>query len=203
MGAVIAEMERALWPALAARETAAPVAPEAARRPTLNINALHGGAREEAPDWTGLPAPCVPDRCRMTIDRRWLAEEDLAAVKGEVRALLDRVAAGRPGFDYAIRDLFEVAPSMTDRDGPVARALAASVEAVLGRPPAWVVSPGTYDQKHVDRIGRLRDCVAYGPGILDLAHQPDEYVGVDDMADSAAVMALALDALLHGGTPPA
>jgi succinyl-diaminopimelate desuccinylase len=32
--------------------------------------------------------------------------------------------------------------------------------------------------------------------VLDLAHQPDEYVGVDDMVDSATVMALALDDLL-------
>ena len=33
-------------------------------------------------------------------------------------------------------------------------------------------------------------------GFLDLAHQPDEYVGVDDMIDSAKVMALSLKDLL-------
>ena len=38
--------------------------------------------------------------------------------------------------------------------------------------------------------------MAYGPGILDLAHQPDEWVGIDDMVDSAKVMALTLNALL-------
>jgi len=70
----------------------------------------------------------------------------------------------------------------------------------MGREPNYVVSPGTYDQKHVDRIGRLKDCIAYGPGILDLAHQPDEYVGVDDMVDSAKVMARALHELLTGGS---
>ena len=60
-----------------------------------------------------------------------------------------------------------------------------------------VVSPGTYDQKHIDRIGKLSDCIAYGPGILTLAHQPDEYVEVQDMLDSAKVMAIALHNLLH------
>ncbi|TMV35719.1 M20/M25/M40 family metallo-hydrolase, partial [Thioclava sp. BHET1] len=59
-----------------------------------------------------------------------------------------------------------------------------------------VVSPGTYDQKHIDRIGRLKNCIAYGPGILDLAHQPDEWVAVDDMMDAARVMALVLEDLL-------
>ena len=85
---------------------------------------------------------------------------------------------------------------MTERDAPVAAALARAIEPVLGRAPEFVVSPGTYDQKHIDRIGRLRNCVAYGPGILDLAHQPDEYVGVDDMLDAAEVMGLALADLL-------
>ena len=42
--------------------------------------------------------------------------------------------------------------------------------------------------------------MAYGPGILDLAHQPDEYVGVEDMLDAATVMGLALADLLGEGT---
>ena len=65
-----------------------------------------------------------------------------------------------------------------------------------GKDPDYVVSPGTYDQKHIDRIGRMHNCIAYGPGILDLAHQPDEYVGVDDMLQSAEVMGLTLVQLL-------
>jgi succinyl-diaminopimelate desuccinylase len=72
------------------------------------------------------------------------------------------------------------------------------VRQVLGREAQFVCSPGTYDQKHVDRIGKLRDCIAYGPGVLDLAHQPDEWVGVDDMVAAAKVMALAAHSLLTG-----
>ena len=40
--------------------------------------------------------------------------------------------------------------------------------------------------------------MAYGPGILDLAHQPDEYVGIEDMVQSAQVMAAATVDLLAG-----
>jgi succinyl-diaminopimelate desuccinylase len=95
--------------------------------------------------------------------------------------------------------MHEVLPVMCERDAPVAVSLARAVRTVFGRAPEFVVSPGTYDQKHIDRIGKLRNCVAYGPGILDLAHQPDEYVGVDDMTDAATVMALALADLLGAG----
>ena len=55
------------------------------------------------------------------------------------------------------------------------------------------IAPG----KHVARIGHLHDCVAYGPGILELAHQPDEYIDIDDMVASAKIMAAAALDLLN------
>ena len=130
------------------------------------------------------------------IDRRFLIEEDLDEVKEEVRGMLEGIKARRPKFAYEIRDLHEVIPTMTDRDAPVVRTVAGAIGKVLGAAPDYVVSPGTYDQKHIDRIGRLHNCIAYGPGVLDLAHQPDEWVGIDDMADAAKVMALTLAELL-------
>ncbi|SPH24500.1 Succinyl-diaminopimelate desuccinylase [Defluviimonas aquaemixtae] len=196
MGAVLAEMEATLFPLLATKRTDMPVIPEGAKQSTLNVNAIHGGESEQDEDYTGLPAPCVPDRCRITIDRRFLIEEDLAEVKREMSAMLERVKAARPTFDYEVRDLFEVQPTMTEKEAPIVKSTAAAIEKVLGREAAFVVSPGTYDQKHIDRIGRLKNCIAYGPGVLDLAHQPDEWVGIGDMEDSAKVMALVLAELL-------
>ena len=196
MGAVLEEMERRLYPLLAEKRTAMPVVPEGARQSTLNVNSIHGGEAEPEQGFTGFPSPCVADRCRIVIDRRFLIEEDLAEVKEEVRGMLEGIRARRPRFSYEIRDLHEVVPTMTDRDAPVVRTVAAAIGRVLDRAPDYVVSPGTYDQKHIDRIGRLKNCIAYGPGILDLAHQPDEWVGIDDMADAAKVMALTLAELL-------
>ncbi len=195
MGAVLSAFEAELYPALAGRRTDMPVVPDGARHSTMNVNSVHGGLAE---GHSGFPAACVADSCRIVIDRRFLIEEDLAAVKDEVRGLLDRLAAARPQFRYELRDLWDVLPTMTERNAPVVRSVASAVETVLGRAPDYVVSPGTYDQKHIDRIGRIQDCIAYGPGILDLAHQPDEYVVIDDMVDSAKIMCLATHHLLFG-----
>jgi len=196
MGAVIEALERELFPRLKDKRTAMPVVPDGAKESTLNINSLHGGLPE---GFDGLPSPLVPDSCRMVIDRRFLIEERIDEVKAEVVDILDGLVANRANFRYGLKELFTVLPSMTEREQPVAREVAAAISHVLNEPAQFVVSPGTYDQKHVDRIGRLRDCIAYGPGILDLAHQPDEYVGIDDMVDSAKVMALAAHRLLTGG----
>jgi len=198
MAAVLEAFEAEIYPALDGQPTAMPVEPPGARTPTLNINSLHGGQPDVSPGG-GLPAPLVADACRLVFDRRLLIEEDLEEVKASMRALLDGLVQRRPGFRYSLRDLLEVRPSMTEPDRPVVRAAAEGVRRVLGREAALICSPGTYDQKHIDRIGHLRDCVAYGPGILDLAHQPDEYVEIADMTASAKVMALAAYSLLTGG----
>ncbi len=196
MGAVLAEIETHLLPLLASKTTAMPVVPEGAKQSTLNINSIHGGEAEPEDGYTGFPSPCVPDRCRIIIDRRFLIEESLDDVKAEISALMERVRSQRPDFDYEIKPLHEVQPSMTDQDAPVVVAVGAAIQQVLGQQPDFVVSPGTYDQKHIDRIGKLKNCIAYGPGILELAHQPDEWVGVEDMIQSAQVMAIAAAQLL-------
>lgn len=196
MGAVVAEMENTLFPALAQKRTAMPVVPEGARQSTMNINSLHGGQAEPEADFTGLPSACVPDSARMVIDRRYLMEESEAEVVGEIQSVLDHLTKTRPNFSYDMKELFSVAPTMTEKDAPVVTTMAKAIKDVLGKDPEYVVSPGTYDQKHIDRIGKLKNCIAYGPGLLELAHKPDEYVGVDDMIHSAKVMALCLIDLL-------
>jgi succinyl-diaminopimelate desuccinylase len=195
MAAVLRAIEEELVPKLAAKRTAMPVVPEGARSSTLNINAVHGGLAE---GFDGFPAALVADSCRMVLDRRFLMEETAGEVRGEIVAILEELKARRPRFAYALREIFTVDPIMADAGLPVVRAVDAGIRAVLGCEPTHIISPGTYDQKHVTRIGHLEDCIAYGPGILDLAHQPDEYVGIDDMVASAKVMALAARALLTG-----
>jgi succinyl-diaminopimelate desuccinylase len=199
MGAVLTEMEQSLFPALAQKRTDMPVVPEGARQSTLNINSLHGGLAEPEEGFTGFPAAIVPDSARIVIDRRYLIEETPEEVRGEIVALLEKLKAERPKFSYSLKELWQVSPTMTEKDAPVVTSVTNSIRQVIGRDPDYVVSPGTYDQKHIDRIGRMHNCIAYGPGILDLAHQPDEYIVIDDMIESAKVMALSLLDLLAGG----
>ncbi len=203
MADFLARVENDLLPALNQRRTRMPVIPEEARQSTLNVNSLHGGAAEEPPGSDRLPAALVADSCRVVLDRRYLMEESRAEVVGEIEELLDKTRAAHPGIDYAVREMWSVDPTMTDPDAPVVRAVSAEIERVLGAPAQHVASPGTYDQKHVTRLGQLKDCIAYGPGILELAHQPDEYIVIDDMVQSAKVMAAATWRLLHGDVPAA
>jgi succinyl-diaminopimelate desuccinylase len=186
MGLVLDRIHRELQPRLASRTTDVPVIPPGARHATLNVNGINGGQPVD-----GIQTPCVADRSRAVFDRRFLLDEGFDATKAEVIEMLDAIRRDVPDFQYDIKDLMIVHPTRTPDGSPVIGALERALQRVLGR-SGLVASPGTYDQKHVARIAGVPHCVAYGPGILDLAHQPDEYCGVDDLVSATKVIALAL-----------
>ncbi len=166
-----------------------PVVPEGARHATLNVNTIIGGQANET-----VQSPCVADRCRAVFDRRFLIEEGFEATRAEVVQLLERTAGRFPDLRYELNDLMVVHPVQAPEGSPLVASLQRSIQSVLGRTAPLVASPGTYDQKHFARIAGVEDCVAYGPGILELAHQPDEWCGVEDIVNATKVLALtALD----------
>jgi succinyl-diaminopimelate desuccinylase len=187
MGMILEKIRHELMPALAARTTAVPVVPDGARHATLNINGIMGGQPVD-----GIQTPCVADLCRAVFDRRFLLEEGFEATKAEIQALLERAVAETPQLAYDLRDLMVVHPVRTPDGSPLVASLERGVERVLGRAATRVASPGTYDHKHVDRIAGIPNCVAYGPGILDLAHQPDEWCGIEDLVNATKVLALSI-----------
>ena len=71
--------------------------------------------------------------------------------------------------------------------------LARSIEAVEGRPAAFVLSPGNVDIRFYAQRGI--PAFAYGPGRLDVSHGPDEHVSEKALRSCAAVYALFAGAL--------
>lgn len=186
MADFIAAIERDLQPAISQRVTAMPVEPAGARHPSININSISGG--QPAGE---LQTPCVAHRCEAVFDRRFLLEEPIAEVKQEIRDILEGLRSRDADFQYELRDLMTVQPVMTDPQSKLVITMAQAVRDVLGSQPPLIASPGTYDQKHVMRLGMVDQCIAYGPGILDLSHLPDEYCRVDHLVSASKAMALA------------
>jgi len=187
MGAFLEAVRTRLKPVLEERRTAMPVVPAGARRATINVNAVHGGQAGQE-----VQTPCVADRCEAIFDRRFLLEEGFDATRKEIVDLLDAVAAEDEQRSYELEDMMVVEPTLTPPDSPLTGSLDRSIQRVLGREADLIASPGTYDQKHVARIGGVEHCVAYGPGVLEQAHQPDEWCAVEDIVNATKVMALTL-----------
>jgi succinyl-diaminopimelate desuccinylase len=182
----VGRVRRDLIPRLEARRTALPVEPEAARRPSINLSSLHAGQAADAEQ-----TPSVPDRAVAVFDRRFILEERVDEVRAEIATLLDAQRAEDPEIGWEIRERMIVEPVATAREARVVGALADAIRQVCGHPAEYIVSPGTYDQKHVVTRGGVTECVAYGPGVLETAHAPNEYVDIADLIDATKVMALA------------
>lgn len=185
------EVNHTLKPELATRKTLAPVEPPGSRYASINVNSIFGGQPEN-----GVQTPCVADRAGAIFDRRFLAEEEFNQVRGEVRDLLQELQKRNPDFQYSIEDLMVVHPVQTDEHCELVRAISGCIEDITARTPQLTASPGTYDQKHVVRLGNVDQCIAYGPGLLNQAHLPDEYCVIEDVVTSAKVMAMTAIKLL-------
>ncbi len=194
MARLITRIDRELKPRIAQRRTALPVDPPGARVPSISLNALHAGQPMGAEQ-----TPMVPETAVAVFDRRFIHEESSEDVRKEIADLVAREAATGDGIAWSTRDLMLVEPTRTPEPSRVADATRRAIESVLGREAGTILSPGTYDQKHVMRRGGVSDVIAYGPGILETAHRPDEHVRIDDLMNAAKVMALvALDLLGTG-----
>jgi succinyl-diaminopimelate desuccinylase len=186
MARFVSRVQRDLEPRLSSRRTAVPVEPASARSPSINLNSLHAGQSAEDEQ-----TPLVPDRAVAVFDRRFILEESVGEVRAEIAALLDAQRAEDRGIGWDLRERMIVEPVATPREARVVGAFADAIQRVRGRPAAYIVSPGTYDQKHVVNRGGVAECVGYGPGILEMSHQPNEYVDIADLVDATKVMALA------------
>ncbi len=186
MARLIERIECRLKPQLAERRTRMPVEPASARSATINVNSIFGGQAPDAPQ-----TPCVADLCRALFDRRFLIEESLDDVRAEIIELLEQLRAEDPDLSYELKDLMIVYPTMTALDAPLVITMSDAISAVVGHQPPLIASPGTYDQKHFARLAQIEQCIAYGPGILHLAHQPDEYCELEHLTLACKAMALA------------
>ena len=199
MAKLIERLERQLKPKLAERRTRMPVEPEGARSATINVNSILGGQDPDSPQ-----TPCVADLCRAVFDRRFLIEEKLEDVREEFVDLIEQLRVEDSELQYELKDLLIVHPTMTAPESPLVKTMRAVVNETIGREPPLIASPGTYDQKHFARIAGIEQCIAYGPGILKLAHQPDEYCEIEHLVSACKAMAvgamrlLGVDGMDHG-----
>jgi acetylornithine deacetylase len=168
---VVEGLDRRLLPGL--RDRVHPLTGPALLTPSV----IHGGV---APN-------VVPDRCRLTVDRRLAPGEDPAAALAAVDALLDELRAGGDELDREEPSVL-LAAVETPEGHAVVRLAEASVEAVLGRPlPAGGVPYGT-DASNLSEVGGI-PCVVLGPGSIDQAHTDDEWVALDEVRLAAGVYA--------------
>jgi succinyl-diaminopimelate desuccinylase len=158
------------------------------RRSSLAFSSPHPRAPESIMLVGGLSGGgtsfnIVPEQFSFTIDRRPNPEEDYGEAKRELLALL--ASARERGVDLDWQILQDAPSAETPADGDLVQTVVAAVGAVTGTPPTVTCCPGVLETRIYDQLGI--PAVAFGPGLIERMHGPDEDVPIANLAATAAV----------------
>jgi acetylornithine deacetylase/succinyl-diaminopimelate desuccinylase-like protein len=142
---------------------------------SLSVTRIAGGVADNV----------IPETCEMVLDRRLLPGESLDAALDDLNALLDRAKRDH-GVEAEIAAMRTKAGSAeTPIDDPLVREAVAISRAHGVTFPQPGGLTGGCDLVHFHDVGAVG--IVLGPGSLDVAHQPDEYVPKDDLARAALI----------------
>ena len=176
MHRVVEELQR-LKREVEQRTTRLAIGAEQSRNSILMLGGQSGG---------GTNFNVVPEQCWFTIDRRINPDEDLQEEKARLVGVLERCKSEGIPLEWEI--LQEGAAGACPEDGLLGSALARSVAAVTGKLPRFETCPGLLETRFY--AARGIPAYAYGPGLLSMAHGPNEYVDLRKMIKCAEIYAL-------------
>lgn len=130
----------------------------------------------------------VPDLCRATLDLRLTPPTTNAQSEALVREAVAEGLAAVPGVTCECR-VTARRPAVERDDGSflLARLREAAEEVTGGEIPVDFF-PGYTDTAVIAAMTGCRNCMSFGPGSLEQAHRPNEFVPCGEIIRSAAVM---------------
>ena len=151
--------------------------------PTVNLGVVVSG---------GVYWGIYPGEARFGVDVRTVPGMTLGQLQADVEAFVDRLRKDDPELDLSVEwspELPWFPGSAIDPDHPLVAAAQGAAEAVLGRDVPRGVMPAFTDGTHWALAGI--PCIpALGPGLLSLAHRPNEWVAVREIIEAARIYAL-------------
>ena len=171
--------------AIRRRIAACPVHPDLGAS-TVTFGQIEGGYRPYV----------VPDSCRVWIDMRLVPPTDPAGAAAIVEDAIAAATKEIPGITAAYQITGNRPYVEKDEQSPLLNALSRACEEVTGEPAPVSFFPGYTDTAVIAGTLGNHNCMSYGPGDLELAHKPDEYVPCEDILRCEEVLTRLADNLL-------
>lgn len=139
----------------------------------------------------------LPGYAEFCSDIRILPGMTPAQVARDVRSFVDQLCAEDPELRIEIVEELTLPESRETKhpevaaDEPFVEMLLTASERILGRrPPLGGIAGGT-DAYYLHGQGGIPTVPAFGPGLLPLAHGPNEYVDVESVVQASKIYAMA------------
>lgn len=133
-----------------------------------------------------------PGEAEAGIEVRTVPGMTLEGLRADVESFLERLRAEDPELDVAaewVPELTWFPPSAIDPEHQLVDAARHAARVVLGREVPTAIMPGFTDGTNWSE-GGTPAIPAFGPGLLPLAHRPNEYVTVQEVVEAARIYVL-------------
>jgi succinyl-diaminopimelate desuccinylase len=192
MVSVMSAIATELRPRIESRISQQPIMPEGSWRSSITPIWIDGSAREK-------PGATIAALCTSFWNRWFNPEESIDEVRKEILDFLETLRKRDPELSLELIEQYSAEPVLVSADSELVTTYQEEIKFVLGRESHLMLSPGFDDQRFVVLNGKIDTCILHGPGVLQKAHAPDEYVPVDDLVNAAKIMALSTLDLLGAG----
>ena len=152
---------------------------------TRSVNTIKGGVGTNV----------VPDQCEVTVDQRTVPGMDHNAIAQQVEELIADLEERIEGFRASVEVINDRVPVATSPDEPVVQQFYDAVETVVGKRPE-PKGVNYYTDAVVFAPQLDLPMIICGPGQAGLAHQPNEYVEISKLVESAKIFTLAVAQML-------
>ncbi len=123
----------------------------------------------------------VPAECTVTIDVRAVPGTGIETIRQILELGTERAAARIPGISSRVEITGQRESVPHHPDNPLLRLMRESVLEETGELPQVTAFPGYTDTAVIAVRTGNKNTLSYGPGSLDMAHKPDEYVEIADI----------------------
>ncbi|MHA1603509.1 MAG: M20 family metallopeptidase [Candidatus Freyarchaeota archaeon] len=142
--------------------------------PLFSLNVIRGGVKENI----------IPSECKISIDRRYIPEEDEEKVVAEFMEAVEAGKAKSKALSVETNVIKMYKPFKTTPETPIVKKLAAAVKHVTGQDPGYLGASGATDMGFVAEKGH--DVAIMGVGdLLSNFHGADESISIEDMVKYA------------------
>ena len=123
----------------------------------------------------------VPDRCKVWVDMRLVPPTDTASAVLIVEQAIKEASLAVPGITASYTITGDRPYIEKDENSLLLKKLMAAAEETTGKPVPVTFFPGYTDTAVIAGKLHNHNCMSYGPGDLEMAHKPDEFVPCQDI----------------------
>lgn len=154
--------------------------------PSMSITMINGGTQVNV----------IPNRCRLSVDRRMIPGETVETVMSELEKTIDSISMDQEdiGIEIEMRPAFWD-PYIISETEPIAQAVIGSFQKVTGNDPIIRAKAACTDGSHIFHIGGI-PTVLFGPGIPEMSHQVDECIPITNLAVATEIFMATFEHLL-------